>query len=236
MDSSVPYTRISRRINAFLIDIIALILIFFLTLFIVIQINISNSTIESLIIFLFVGSVEPLCISFTGSSIGHHLAGLKVRQASADRKLNIFQSYVRFLAKLPLGLFSFISVLTTSKHQALHDLLSKSIVVHKDRDSVPAHEIVSERIQDTETYAYPSILKKALVTLSYLILFYIVYVIAFSLLINSQCLLGRFCSNVDSTLVLLFSGIFWVGLFVIVGLGWQARLFGCRKKLRDGTT
>ena len=232
MDSSVPYTRISRRIKAFSIDTIALILIFFVTLFIVTAVNISNPTIESLIIFLFVISVEPLCVSITGASIGHHITGLKVRQASTDRKLNIFQSYIRFLAKLPFGLLSFISVLTTRKHQALHDLISKSIVVHKNCAAVLPYEIVSERILDTENYIYPSILKRVLVIFGYFILFYILYIIAFSMLIDSQCLLGKHCSNLDSGLLLLFSGIFWVGIFAIIGLGWQARLLGCRKKLK----
>ncbi len=232
MDSSVPYTRISRRIKAFLIDIIALTFIFFLTLFLITQINITNPTIESLIIILLVGSIEPLCVSITGSSIGHHLVGLKVRQVNADSKLNISQSYLRFLAKLPFGLLSFISVLTTRKHQALHDLISRSIVVHKNCTTVLPYEIISERILDTENYIYPSGLKRVLVTLGHFILFYALYMAAFLFLINSQCLHGKYCSNVDSSLALLFSGIFWIGLFVIVGLGWQARLFGCRKKLR----
>lgn len=173
MDSSVPYTRISRRIKAFSIDTIALILIFFVTLFIITQISIPNPTIKSLIIILIVASIEPLFVSITGSSIGHHFTGLKVRQADADRKLNIFQSYIRFLAKLPFGLFSFISVLTTRKHQALHDLISKSIVVHKNHYLALPYEIISERILDTENFIYPSILKRVLVILGYFILFYI---------------------------------------------------------------
>lgn len=54
------------------------------------------------------------------------------------------------------------------------------------------------------------------------------------MLIGTQCLLDKHCSNLDSGLLLLFSGIFWVGLFAIIGLGWQARLLGCRKKLKIG--
>ena len=230
INDQIPYVRISRRIKALSIDTIVLVMAFALVLFVAAKLNIHRSTTAAVFIILIVGSLEPVFVAFTGSSIGHHLVGLRVRHVNSDKRLNIFLSYIRFLTKLPLGLLSFISILTTRKHQAIHDLLSRSIVVHKNPNLVLAFEVIGERIPDTEHYIYPSRLKRFLMISLYLFVGLILFTTVFGTLISSPCRLHKSCSKLDDVLGLILSVIFWVGIFAIIGLGWQSRLFGCRRR------
>src|SRR3982750_539657 len=53
---------------------------------------------------------EPVCMAF-GCSIGNYIAGTRVRKFGNEQKrINIFQSYLRFIVKILLGIISFFTV------------------------------------------------------------------------------------------------------------------------------
>ena len=228
--SSVAYTRISRRLKALMIDSIVLAFAFPIILFLVLQLKIEDSKVESLLIIILTASIEPLLVTFTGSSVGHHLTGLRVRKVTKDQHINILQSYLRFIVKLTLGLISFFSVLTTRKHQAVHDFASNSIVVHKNPHLALPYEVIGERKKQTDMYTYPSRIRRMLIILIYLPLIFLIYGLALWVLISTDCLDYQNCKKIDSAIHLVLTIGLWIILFFIVGRCWQSRLYGCRRK------
>lgn len=76
---------------------------------------------------------EPLMVS-RGGTLGHRWMGLKVKSRSNPHK-NVFVilALLRFAAKIALGWLSFITMLFSSDNQAIHDMLSDSVVLYKDQ-------------------------------------------------------------------------------------------------------
>lgn len=230
MDTPIAYTKLSRRIKALLFDSLALIAGFFITIFLVTGLKFEPPLLESVLIIFIVISIEPLFVSITGSSIGHHMVGLRVRRSKTDKRLNIFLSYIRFLAKFPLGIISFVSVLTTRKHQSLHDLISGSIVVHKNAENIPSYEILTERLEDTERYIYPPKIRRVIIIFIYLTLCIVAVGLLGMVILTDTCIEGVSCTDLDTIVGLGLEILFWVSFFVIVGFGWKGNLYGCRKK------
>ena len=228
----IPYSKLHRRIKALLIDGLVLGLCLFITIFSVAAMEVSSPLIESLIILVITVSIEPLCISFTGASIGHHLAGLRIRRSTEDKHLSLPLSYLRFIVKLSLGTLSLVSILTTRKHQALHDLVSRSIVVHRSPEQLSAHHIVAERVDNTTDFIFPSKTQRCVLIMVYLLCALLVLTAVSSLLLNEACLNYAICSSFDDAVQMLLPISFWACLFSIVGFGWQGYLYGARKKPR----
>ena len=231
MDTSIAYTKLSRRIKALLYDGLALAGGLFITIFLVTALKLQPPLIESVLIIFIVISIEPFFISITGSSIGHHIVGLRVRRSKTDKRLNIFFSYLRFMTKLPLGIISFFLVLTTRKHQAFHDLVSSSIVVHKISENMPSYEILTERIDDTEKFVYPSKTRRAIIIFIYFILCMVAFGLLSLVLLSNTCLDGVTCTNLDTIYGLGLEILFWISFFTIVSFGWKAELYGCKRKV-----
>jgi uncharacterized RDD family membrane protein YckC len=73
---------------------------------------------------------EPLCMTF-GTTIGNYIAGIRVRKfMKEDERINIIQSYVRFIVKIVLGIISFFTVTANKHKRAIHDLAAGSIMIY----------------------------------------------------------------------------------------------------------
>ena len=72
---------------------------------------------------------EPVSIAL-GCSIGNCIAGIRVRRfGKEEKRINILQSYIRFITKLFLGMISFFTVTSNSYKQAIHDMAAGSLVI-----------------------------------------------------------------------------------------------------------
>ncbi|MEO8150660.1 MAG: RDD family protein [Bacteroidia bacterium] len=77
------------------------------------------------------GVYEPLCMTL-GGTIGNRIRKIQVRQHKDESKrINIFQSYIRFFVKVLLGWLSFITIHMNNQKRALHDLASGSVLIQK---------------------------------------------------------------------------------------------------------
>ena len=78
-------------------------------------------------------SMSPLLVSLTGGTIGHYLCNMRVVD---DRGGNIsfIKAFARMIIKSLLGWYSFLAMAMTSRHQAVHDLLTRSTVQMRDSD------------------------------------------------------------------------------------------------------
>lgn len=72
---------------------------------------------------------EPLCMTL-GCTLGNFLMGIRVRKYSdTTRKINILQAIVRYPIKFVLGWVSFLTIHSTPKKRAIHDLASGSVMI-----------------------------------------------------------------------------------------------------------
>lgn len=70
---------------------------------------------------------EPLLVSLTGGTIGHYLCNMRV--VDDDRgNIGFVKAVARMIIKSLLGWYSFLAMAMTSRHQAVHDLLTRSTV------------------------------------------------------------------------------------------------------------
>lgn len=76
---------------------------------------------------------EPFCMAF-GCTIGNLISGIRVRKfGEEDKRINIFNSYIRLVVKALLGTISFFTVTSNKSKRAMHDMASGSIMIYADR-------------------------------------------------------------------------------------------------------
>jgi uncharacterized RDD family membrane protein YckC len=72
---------------------------------------------------------EPLCMSY-GCTIGNYIKKIRVRSIKdTSKRINIFQSVIRYILKVLLGWVSFLTIHSTDGKRAIHDLASGSIMI-----------------------------------------------------------------------------------------------------------
>ncbi len=72
---------------------------------------------------------EPLCTAF-GATLGHHKMEIRVRKHSdPSRRINIIQSFIRYVVKFLFGWLSFITIFFNGEQRALHDIVSGSVMI-----------------------------------------------------------------------------------------------------------
>ena len=226
------YARLSPRIQALLIDSLIASFVFIMSILVVSALGFENQYVAAAIAFIPAFSVESIMLSIKGASLGHLKVGIRINNASTGRPLNIVVAYFRSIIKFLLGIPSLIFVLTTRKHQAIHDLLTNAIVVVHDAKNKPSYESLAERVKD-EGYDYPSGLRRLLVIFTYLIVTFILVSILSILTSNELCVQHKQCTKIDSIITYGISIIFWSALFLIPYFGWASRLYGARKVKRE---
>jgi hypothetical protein len=175
--------------------------------------------------------IDPILVSLTGGTPGHHLRQIMVFKSSQRARLGLLQSLIRSLLKLITGWWSFVFVLMTKRHQALHDLLARSVVVLRQPQTLPAHEQLPARFQDSDNYHYPSSIRKPSVILLYLIGVTLLYLLIQTALLSSNCVNHGNCSTADTLVNLFLANLWLIGLVATIVLGWRGYLPGARRHL-----
>jgi uncharacterized RDD family membrane protein YckC len=229
----VTYPRLIKRVRAVLIDSIVVPVAVFLTLFVGISLGVSHVYGKALLVIVPIIILEPMLVAISGGTVGHHLMKLRVAKQSGSGNINIIAATLRFALKILLGWLSFIFVLTTTKHQAAHDLIAGSIVIHKDPSNLPLHEVLSERSQTSDEFVYPPRWRRIFLIAGYWLVATIAFGAASYVISSSECTLGTRCTSADY-FGQLFLEITWlIGLGWITIRGWTGRLLGCRRRNRD---
>jgi hypothetical protein len=177
--------------------------------------------------------LEPVLIALTGGTIGQHIKGIKVQSYTSGKNLNILLASIRFVIKALTGWWSFILVLTTKRHQALHDVISMSTVVNKTSDKLPATEALPERTFQEEGYLHPSRKLRASMILVYSFFSSIALAALLNLLISRECLEFNLCKTIERTTASVLSILWFFTIGLIIVLCWHGRLVGCRRKRSD---
>jgi len=229
--TSVAYAGLPRRIRALMIDGLVLALTLFLSIGLVVLMGLQPHPIAPFIGLGPAFMLEPLLVSYTGGSVGHHLTGLRIRPVTANTRVNLAAAFFRFVIKTCLGLLSLVFVLTTRKHQGIHDLLSRTIVVHKRPETVRGHDVLAERTVEETGFSYPSGIRRTLITIGYLILGYVALTVASLALLSHNCFMKDSCRSATDSIAILVLGVAWtVSVFMTCALGWKGKLYGARRR------
>lgn len=223
------FAPITRRIQAVIIDSVILLLLFFGVALFVSNTDL-NSFVKIGIVAVPVLGLEPCFVSFTGASIGHHFQGLWIERKGSRKRLNFFLAMIRFLVKNLLGWLSFIFILTTQKHQALHDIAADSVVVMKDSAIAKGYIGVSPRIIEDASYIYPSKVRRILVAIPYALIGFIICSIFAAFYLSDSCIDYDQCSREENAVTSIL-GLVWVATSIAAFVsGWYGYLWGARRK------
>jgi uncharacterized RDD family membrane protein YckC len=230
----IAYARFSRRLRGVMIDTMLYLAALVGALFAAVATasdELNRLLGYSLVIALLL--YEPLLVWLTGSTIGHLYSNLRVVDDASHGNVSFPKALARAVIKAILGWYSFLSMTVTRRHQALHDLLTRSTVQMRDPAKAHPHHFVNERPGFTSA-AMPSRMRRVLVIAVYLVLVTGLFVIAHSGLflagvMSRSCAFENRCT-VAENYVTLGLGLGWLALVALcLFQGWRGRLFGARR-------
>ena len=226
---SIRYPRITRRIEAVLIDAAIFLALFFGSMNLLAPSEIHGG-IKAAIIVIPLLLFEPAFVSFTGASIGHHLRGMRVIAARDGRNLNLVVALLRLIAKAILGFPSLIFVMTSKRHQAIHDMAARSLVILKDPAAVGAGESLAERRVEEAGFIYPSKVRRIVFIVLYCFAVLTIFIEARILILPDECVMHGRCSPNEKQLASLTHIVLWFFIALSIVAGWKGRLWGARRK------
>ena len=227
--AGTAYGRFPRRLRAFIIDWAIIMLLLTTALFLAVSAN--SDQVGRVLGLTFLGIwllYEPLLVSFTGSTVGHYLTNLRVVDDKTHGNVGFLKATARHLIKTLLGFYSFITMATTSRHQAVHDLMTQSTVQVRDRSKASSNDYIAERTE-LLTPGMPSRIRRILIILGYLIVGYLFFAVALSALVSQSCINSARCSSVENAMTIVLGVIWLAATVLLVIFGWTGRLYGCRR-------
>jgi uncharacterized RDD family membrane protein YckC len=126
------YARFTRRVQGMMIDYIVISLLIAGALMIAVAFE-SNSI--GRILGFTVAAIwllyEPVLVSLTGSTLGHRYCNIRVVD-NRGGNIGFAKAVLRTILKTAFGWLSFLTMAFTSRHQAIHDVLTGSTVQIRD--------------------------------------------------------------------------------------------------------
>lgn len=228
------YARFSRRVQAVCIDSIVIMLIMVAAL--IAAISLASDHIARILGFVFVATwllYEPLLVTATGGTVGHHLCNIRVVDDRTGGNIGFVRAVLRTVIKAFLGWYSFVTMVTTSRYQAIHDLATRSSVQIRDMGKARAYHFHTAR-EPLPPTGVPSRGRRVTVTLAYLIGAFGLNVglqigLAALGLVSMRCFDGAICSPRENT-ILDGVALGWLAISVLlIAAGWRGWLWGARR-------
>lgn len=207
---SAAYARFPRRLLALVADGGVLAGAFVLLTILAASTGADTMVRGTLVVLLLVFLLyDPVLVTVAGGTLGHRWANLRVVADETGGNLPFGRAVVRALVKGILGLPSFLLMAVTSRHQALHDVASRSTVQVRDLARASAYHYAPERPHEPEPLGV-SRLRRVLVILAYCFGIYIVLALVPAPFVSDACLVSDACSPTENLVFTLF-GAAWLG-------------------------
>ncbi len=136
LDASPPlYANFPRRLNAISVDTVVVVLfsvlIFSFASFLE-RVDAARIALVTAwwVVLLF---YEPVLVWRLGGTVGHRAMNLRVVDNRSGGNVSLLKAVTRFVLKALLGIFSFLTMNFSRRHQALHDIVTDSSVRIRDR-------------------------------------------------------------------------------------------------------
>jgi uncharacterized RDD family membrane protein YckC len=229
------YARFAPRLRAVIVDVILMTLLWASTL--ALAVASQSDHVARVVGFTFICVwllYEPILVSLTGGTVGHYLCNLRVVDDQSHSNVGFLKAVARLVIKTVLGLVSFITMAATRRHQAVHDLLTRSSVQMRDLTKARPHHYSGERTELLSP-TMPSRGRRLLVIAAYLLVSFVLFSLSFVLmwgigLISEACFVNDRCSQVENIWISALA-VGWLGLCALcIGFGWRGRLWGCRAR------
>ena len=235
VDTTVPpitaaplYARFSRRFRGIFIDwAITLVVIFGALLVASTVAADSVSRALGIVVIATLLLYEPVLVSFTGGTVGHHLTNLRVVDDATGGNVGFLKACARLLLKSLLGWYSFVVLAATRRNQAIHDLVTRSTVQIRDPAKARPGQFVTERAEPAAA-RMPAPWERVLTICVYLVLLFVASAGAAMILESRPCLGGSHCSGADRIFELVLDTAVLLLMAVIIASGWRGKLFGAR--------
>lgn len=235
------FARFSRRLQGVMYDNMILMVVLVITLALTISAEGLGWTraigIAGAALFIL---YEPVLVSLRGATIGHAMRNLRVVDDRTQGNISFPKAVTRYAIKLVLGIFSFLTMATTQRHQALHDVLTRSTVRIRDESRAEAHHYQLARTEFADG-TMPSRLRRVMITIGYLVVSTFAALTGVELLmervLSPQCLDNdRLCTRAEE-LALSAAGVSLMALLaVVVVMGWRGKLPGARRSVNEPVT
>jgi len=227
------YPRLLRRVRAGLIDSLIFAVLIYVWVF---SLDLLEGASVAMKVAPFVAALlvmEPGLVAWTGGTVGHHVMGLRVRDATRECNLGLLRAIVRAAGRSLLGWVSLIFVLVTHRHQASHDYMSGSVVVLRNPERMPDRERISARVIPVpEGFELPGARRRPSVIVLWSVVSLVTSSVIESLVLSRPCVQYRACGGLDRVLSISFT-VLWFAVFVaIIVHGWRGQLYGCRRRKR----
>jgi RDD family len=167
---------------------------------------------------------EPVLVPLTGGTIGHYLCNLRVVDDRTNGNIGFLKAVARGAIKTVLGLYSFITMGTTPRHQALHDVLTHSTVQIRDFAKAKAFHYRTERTIS----GVPSRVRRVSIIVLYVIAIYVLASIALDLSVPNACFSRGPCPIIVRVWIYALILAWLAGSVACIIYGWRGKLYGCR--------
>ena len=229
--SDIRYPRLSKRLQAALLDVLIFVCVLSGLVYLLLAVDFPGGLKATIVAFV-VLTLEPGLVCTTGGTIGHHALGLRIQDERTGSNLSLFLAVVRFFAKSLFGWLSFIFVLVTRRHQAIHDMLSASVVTIRNPVGIDGIGELPEREIYLAEFEYPSGSRRVLIILLYIVVLLLLIGGLFELTLTEGCMKQDKCNVAEAWFEIIVS-LGWVGCIVaILVFGWTGRLPGAKRKAR----
>lgn len=229
------YASFLRRFQAVQVDgiILALLLAAILTL-----VMLSGSDILSRLLgfgfMLLLVLYEPVLVSTLGGTLGHLQRNLHVVDDRTGGHLGFGKALARTIIKVALGWLSLITMATSRRHQAVHDLATRSTVRIRNASLARPSHFALER-EARSAFAKRSPIRVGLVIVAYEVAMAAVALCAVVVLVTTgavsmRCLEEGLCRGGEKLAMDIVSKGVLVLFFVIIVMGLAGNLYGCRRK------
>jgi uncharacterized RDD family membrane protein YckC len=124
------YANFPRRLNALSLDTVVLLASSAFILFVASIFERVDTVRITLVIlwWLLLLFYEPLLVWRLGGTIGHRAMNLRVVDNRKEGNVSLLKALARFWVKTFLGIFSFLTMSFSRRHQAVHDIVTNSSV------------------------------------------------------------------------------------------------------------
>lgn len=226
----VRYATFTRRARAVLIDsavlTASLVAVFMLA---DLASNIPGSgRLAWLAMFCLAMLYEPVLVSRRGATIGHAANDLVIVADETGRPPSFARALARYLGKFPLGVFGFVTMATTRRHQAVHDLLARTTVQVAPTADANTVEFHVER--DDDRVVIPSRARRAIAIVGYVAVLYVVLGRIVHSSLSHTCITDGECSAGDIDLWRTMFTVLLILSAEIALAGWQGLLPGARSR------